>query len=334
MHARLSHVGSLLAALVSLVSLGCDSRLEPTTRPVVASATLTAGTESAAHPLERPRGFYPLAVGNRWDFELEVTIQLLPSSGPAEPPLHFTGTGAREITGERVIDGRRYFEERVTNPPDFDFSTNRLYRQDASGLYERGLFFPGSPEPVRIVRAAQEQAARAARSTAEHEAYRLAIGRLAERIAAIDASIGRGPAVAASRPGTAAPGELTRLRYPLELKSRWALSNAASGPPEIREAPLMAEVIGIDELGSTPGTLRAFRIELSGHIGPDGFVHVWYGTSGYLGLAAHVETPVIGWDGTVYGRYLYDSRESLTELSLVTPPSILPTPPWSVGTAK
>ena len=317
MHDRIQpRVMPALAVILTLASGGCGGRMEPTTRPSIEISGLAAGVETAgAGPASQP-GFYPLTVGNRWKYSEEVVIRLIPNVGEAPPPERYESTIVREIIGTVEAEGRTYLKELSTEPSPFQIPT--YFRQDASGLYE------WSP-PIRVTQAGRVSAAfahaLAGMQPAERAAFELAARRLDARIAAVEAALGRGGASVTDLgfPGTGATNELRRLRYPLGPKTQWMLSNDPS-------FLATCETAGEETLNLPAGRLRGHRIRMSGYLGPNDFVHLWYGRAGFLQLVAHVE--VEAFDPLGFGRYIYDEREWLTDVTLAGPPDVAQLPPW------
>jgi hypothetical protein len=308
-----------LLALMTCVSLGCDSRLEPTTRPSL-EAGRTAGAEPAGPRGPSQPGFYPLTVGNRWEYVQHSAYQLIPNAGPAPPPELMVQVVAREIVGAITIQEKEYLVELTGNE---GFGSYAYFRQDATGLYE-WLPFRSPTAAVSRGHDALEKLGLSARSPAERDAYRLAAVEMERRIARVHANLGRGAGTLSEpAPPGARTDEWTRLRYPLEFKSRWEVSSTAV-------FPLAVEVAGVDNLKLPPGTLRGYRLRrlTSVGLGPNDTVLMWYGTSGLLQIVAHVEFDAVDLAGNGVGRYLYDYREYVSSLRLVDPPTIAQVPPW------
>jgi hypothetical protein len=142
-----------------------------------------------------------------------------------------------------------------------------------------------------------------------------------ERIATIRAAIGGGE-VSSEPPPTAALDELTRLRYPLDIKSRWTVRDDTF-------FYLAAEVVGADAFELPQGTLRGYRLRMDlRSLGPNDFVRTWYGASGFLQLVSHQEVDAADPHGVIVGRYVFEERERLTDLALVRPSHVAPLPPW------
>lgn len=332
-----------VVAVLVLSLIGCAGPLDPTTRPAIPAADgpsagshVRSGMETGAAGPASQAGFYPLRVGNRWDYLQGVAVGVVPDSGPA-PPFEITESVIRrEIVDVQEVAGRDYLLEQITEEgPGVRLAWVIYSRQDVSGLYEfdpRPLPQPAGgsppeagPRPARAIswmNAATLERLLEGRSPTERDPYLLAARRLDDRIGALR-SIGGQALVGRRFPGTAAAFELTRLRYPLEPKSRWEVRTGDA-------FPLTAEVIAAERVrvGMPPGSLRGHRISLrSGLFGPNDYVDVWYGPAGFLGLVAHLESVATDAGGVVIGRWIYNQGQLLTGLRL--PGSeIVPLPPW------
>ena len=315
MHARtLLRPAPLVATLLSLILAGCNGRTDFSTRPTVAGdPPLT----SPGRLVERPGfatqpGFYPLTVGNRWTYHRESVAQLVPNQGEAPPPERGESDYSRSLIGGVELDGRLYLAEEEFSVPGGEPQGNLiLMRQNTTGLYEWSMIRAAADAKAGAF-VAPRITVPARRSSAERAAYQQAARRLEARDALLRAATGRGPAAPAGiRPPGVQPWELTRLRYPLAPKARWLI---AADPL----FPFEAEVIGVETLRLPPGDLRGYRISLQpDFLGPTDHVYVWYGPSGFLQLAAHLEVDAVDQSGAVIGRYVLDQREWLTELTLV-----------------
>ena len=339
-----SRLDAVSFCCLGIVLAGCTGRLEPTTRPTLtpASAPQTAYDDaglarSGAVGTAAQPGFYPLRVGNRWVHRLTATYRLIPSTGDAPPVETFEYLIHRRILPPIGLGDRTYLPEEIeTVGPGGAWSYAVLYRQDASGLYEfsairaleTGAARVGGAREVPPIGSAPTATGAverliATRPTAERAALEAAAHRLTQRIAALGVP-GRALPGAASGvhwPGTAGPYELTRLRYPLESKSAWLIGPGWG-------APLTAQVVGTESLELGPGTLRGHRIRLGGgYFGPDDSSEIWFGPSGYLMSISHIEAEATNPGGIIIGRWTYDQREALLDLSLVGPP-LADLSPW------
>lgn len=328
--------------LIVTATLGCAGPLDPTTRPVIPTgAGLGAGSfvsSGVAADTLRPAsqaGFYPLRVGNRWDYLDGVTVTLIPDSG--EPPTVelYQSFTRREIVGAQELNGREYMIESETVGGPGPYAYAAYYRQDASGLYQfealRGA--PGAGAAASGARQARISSRIDAmierllegRSPTERDAYLLAARRLDERIGMIRAlgATGAPPVAGRGFPGTAGPTEVSLLRYPLAPKSRWAVR-------EWFPFPLTAEVVEAEQVRLPPplGELLGYRIRHSSEVfGPDDSVQLWYGPSGFLQLVAHIETAATDPGGNLIGRWVVEQTRILTDLRLVGS-EVVALPPW------
>jgi hypothetical protein len=318
MHARtLLRPAPLAATLLSLILAGCSGRTDLSTRPSVAGDPTLASKKVAAAASATQPGFYPLTVGNRWTYHQEYVAQLVPNEGEAPPPERIESNYVRSITEGFELDGREYLVEQEVG--EGAYLGVVMMRQNTTGLYEWSPI--ALPAPATGRAAADSKASAvvalripipAGRSSADRAAYEMAARRLEARAALLRTATARGPAALAGiRPRGVQPWELTRLRYPLAPKARWAI---AAAPP----FQLQAEVIGAETLQLPPGNLRGYRIRLRPEfLGPTDNVYVWYGPSGFLQLTAHLEVDAVDQSSAVIGRYVLDQREWLTELALV-----------------
>lgn len=315
--------------VLALVFTGCAGPLDPTTGPTFPAGDgggSSSSIETGAVGSASTGGFYPLQLGNRWSYVRQLDIHVIPNANVAPPPPEHYVTGfQREVLCTGSLDGVRYTIERTSEGSS---SILTFYRQTSRGLYEydglgmepqcEGGAAPGGNETsASAVRPGPTSALRF-------------VGRdLRERIAALEALIRTDPRVMSALPipGTVGPNEITRLRYPLELKSRWTIRDH----PGFRFG---AEVVGLDELDLPAGRFRGYRIRLeSNRFGPRDAVHVWYGRSGYLQLVAHLEGDWIDEAANIAGRAIYEQRETLADLHLVET-EIVALPPWLRGPRK
>jgi hypothetical protein len=313
----------LSAALFALLCLGCSSPLDPTTP--VATSDLHGATGTGGASLPAKDGFYPLAVSNRWSYRRLESLRLITYGEPPAPPTTFVSNSQREISCIETMNGRQYAAERNDETTPYGGTTTwRRYRQDASGLYE--LDGAGDVPPVCWI--FPEPGARAPstphsiwdRVTVRSDAERRAVEELRARVARVEAFTrpGSGPALGLPIPQAQA-GELTRLHYPLQIKSRWFIRTDPA-------FPFTAQVEGLDALDLPAGRLTGYRIRLGASLyGPNDFVAVWYGPVGYLQTRAHIELALTDIEGNFVGIAEFDQIERLTDYELV--PATSPFPP-------
>jgi hypothetical protein len=147
--------------------------------------------------------------------------------------------------------------------------------------------------------------------------------RLEEKVAAVEASIGRGAAAfRMNLPPTTGPAEIIRLRYPLASKSQWRIRND-------RRFISSVVVVGQESLDLPSGRLLGWRIEVaSDALGPRDYFRMWYGTAGFLQQVAHYEIDAVDQTGSVIGTSTWDERQQLTEYQLAPPSTTHPSPAW------
>jgi hypothetical protein len=245
--------------------------------------------------------FYPLQVGNRWEFEHRLTATHIPIEGPAWVPVGFEYRRLVELTGTAEIHGREYVIERSDYVSSSPIEPSLYYlRQDFGGLYESDDGPVAAPRAAVAPQATGDDAwsvtaARLGISTAD-PAWRRAWERIEAKLASV-----REVARAAARPGPAA-GEIQSLRYPLHPGASWI----------IRDDPrFSAEVEGAVTLDTPAGRFTAWSLRIRNEfITESDEVHLYYGRAGYLGLWAHLTTEVTDEQGNPAG--ILDVRETET----------------------
>src|SRR5436190_19316238 len=117
----------------------------------------TMGATGAATDLLAPRltvgglGFararYPLAVGNRWDYRLSGTSQVITDAGP-QPPMTIVEALRAEIVGTEQFGEHEYFVREVSFPQSGSpYSEYAYMREDRSGVFILpSVAYVGSPD--------------------------------------------------------------------------------------------------------------------------------------------------------------------------------------------
>ncbi|HEY2954561.1 MAG TPA: hypothetical protein VGK89_04880 [Candidatus Eisenbacteria bacterium] len=315
---------TLLGFALAATLAGCGASQKPLS-PVsktLAPQPLAGSTERPGAAISAPegvRGYFPLELGNRWQYARTFRLQVIETGRPPSPTLEYHARIDGEMSCSETRGGRDYtVEHRVERPSGgSEIHSWIRFRQDRSGLYEADLAIgepacdaagPGAEGKHSYAAAAALDGVwdRALRSVSEarRPAFLAARNRLQERLALMEARVpGRGG------PSGPAAGELTRLRYPLHPGQSW----------NIREAPYVyaAEVEGRNVLDLPAGRLPAFRIRYSADFfGPKDFVRVWYGRSGLLRVAAHAEGVATDQNGNPIGVVISDEDQVLVDLSL------------------
>lgn len=301
-----------LAVLVLLAGCGVNrSATAPdVARDVSPAAALDGPGGTPPSEIERtPGAFYPLEVGNRWDFASRFTVVLTPTGGPPGAPQHYDSERHVSLTGTIELHGRTYVVERSQSPNAVE--ENLFYmRQDRGGLYEIDAPSPSGPAAA-LPRGgdAPEWAAVAARLgvAAGDPAWRAAWERL-EAKRALVATAMRGVTRGGARPGPA-PEEIQRLAYPLRTGATWV----------IRDDPrFTAEVEGPIQLDTPAGRFHGWTVRIHNpFLSERDEVRAFFGRAGYLGLRAQFFSEATDTEGNVIGTLDQRQSEWLTGIALV-----------------
>ena len=260
------------------------------------------------------RRFFPLAVGNRWDYDVRTRMTLVTSDGPQPPEI--TQIRLRdEIIGTEPFGAREYFLQQESNP-DVSPLVASIFpvREDRSGLYEGEFIRRISPassgasgnsiEPTALRAYVDRVVVRAA----DRAAFVRALEVLAMRLAAArhDAAV-----FAGGSPEGPDAGEISLLRYPLFTGAHWV----------VRASPRFTRsVIGRERVTVPAGAFSAWRLRGSSELfGPNDRARFWYSSAGLVRLSFHFESNAIDNAGNVIGRVMGDQEQLLTALSLVDP---------------
>jgi len=322
-----SFAGAVLLAAVSALSpalTSCSHRSDQDTPP--AADQSIAGSVLGARSWQLPssaglttgRLFYPLAIGNRWDYDLHQSVTLITPDGP-QPPLVTDLTLHDEIISRVQIGTRTYFLQQETNPlvvaaPRILPGNIVTLRYDLGGLYQREV-------PSVFNRTAAETEAMhamvngAVARPADRAAFERALARVSERLAS--ARWNASQLVGAGRGGPD-PGELSLLRFPLYTGARWA----------VRESPRYGRVVlGHERVVVPAGAFVAWHLRGTSELfGPADRVFYWYSSAGLVRTSFHFESPATDDTGHVIGRVIGDQDQVLTALTLMYPDAALESP--------
>jgi hypothetical protein len=300
--------------------VSCGTNPKPTEPDASATADPTGiedeGLSLGAGQHPGHRGFYPLAIGNTWEYEVQEMTVVRPDS--CGSPCVMIGTigqwrERRELVGTEVLFGREYVVEEQIRWSDWGIPFDTLsidttafptaspmtyrvrYRQDRAGLYEAdvpvgqplgtngGLAVAyGAPAPGANERLSVALQRRGMLLTAtEAAAYDAADARLQEKWDLVASALAwhrHRPGPPGGHRGGVLDHEITRLRYPLHPGQRWT----------IREDPLFTSCVIRHELLRLPaGRLGGYRIRIESELfGPEDRVYIWYGRAGFLKLSA------------------------------------------------
>ncbi len=329
---------ALAAALgLALAAAGCGSSHHSLTAPAADRAATSAAALSTAAPepgcAYGPRGFYPLAIGNRWHYQRQHTERVVDSTGVTLGRYDETGYALHEQICSEALAGHQYLVERQTWTGDQWIQRMWIwFRQDAGALYENdSTFRPVCDPPGNSDDDLRTSLAVAGRTideggaggsvdrladlapAGERAAWTRDLQVLNQRVAILR-GLGHGLGPSLRHPGPRVPpqGELLRLRYPLVPGQSWV----------IRLDPIRftARVERLDVLRLLPGAMPAWRIAYTVEgFGPHDRIHVWYGRQGLLQTTYHIESPMMAPDGTFTRTGIYEEKVTLDSLSLVRP---------------
>lgn len=320
--------------LVLFAAVGCGhQRIFPTaasTPETVHSSDLADEVSDPVRAVAAQDGFFPLDLGNRWDYVYTYTTQFRLGDGstPQPPIVGMTTTELRLVCCQDV-GGRSYVAQRGTYKSG-GRTLWTLFRQDRAGLYELwssvgkplcdsapAFTASDNSSEFRAVDAGEwQRKIDGIHGSRARDAIRLASPILESRVERLAASVGFGGAMSARRgpPGAPMDNEATRLRYPLHPGASWDVR-----PPRL--LPLFATVEGVDAVRLPTGRAAAYRIRYTDAVpGSDAVVRVWYGRSGYLGMVGHSSYTIPGLDGAPPDTVVADWSDVLVGICLVAPP--------------
>lgn len=313
---RIYHRALAVALVLVAFLIGC-SRQNPIA-PITSDDSFVLSRALDAGPLGQG-AFFPLAIGNRWHAASDDHIATFPSDGgPPIDDMTIHTDITREITGTETISGLVYSLLRETltstspaNPGGTTYTTWIRYRQDPDGLYESDVTGPPASSTVAAAAAARPVAVfpvllRSQVAPIRVAAYERAWSNLQRKVDALRQYVS-----APERATDVAPGEITRLSYPLHRGASWT----------IREDPYFASTVeGMDRLNLPAGQFTAYRIRIdSQFFGPEDTVHLWMNRSGQLQFRYSLVEPATDEDGNVIGQFIATHEEVVDAVSLVAP---------------
>jgi len=314
-HARLAALMTLVALAALAPALGgCKHGYTGDRSSSIASQLLGAPAPSpgVGRLLGRARSLYPLAVGNRWDYDIHTTTTVVTDQG-AEPPVTDDSPLAAEIVATAHIGERDYFLQSESDPRIVGATVAFPMRGDASGLFELDRFpapagiaidFAGGGRGTSLAEELRAVVDRSSATAAHRAAFERAANALAVKLAAVGA-LGFG----ARATGGPDPDEIAVLRYPVFVGAHWI----------VRDSPQFARtVVGRDRLEVPAGRFSAWRIRgTSDRFGPDDRVAFWYAAEGLIRIRVHAVGEAVDDQGNLVGKVLFDSDQVLTALHLV-----------------
>ena len=279
------------AAILLLVWLGGCSKSAPLDPNSKQSAIAGVGSDAATAGFGTG-AFYPLALGNSWEYEGSSRLVFVnPDGSPGGDPIETQLVESDRIIGTEVRNGVSYFvrEEVLNESPDpytGQWITWSRMRQDRSGLYAADV---NSDEPPALESSVARDAPAGAKpgrptldvETLEQRGFsKASAAAFADRLERLREAA-RGWVRAADATRASQEGELTWLLYPLHVGVEWNIR------PDM---PWPARVDQVERIDSKMGPLTAYRIETNplGAPLPEGeFVRLFYGRVGYIGYSIH-----------------------------------------------
>lgn len=352
----------LMAGVTALVLLsGCgpggDGVVEPEIQHTAVISQSPSLTGNAAHG-DRVgwNGFFPLAIGNRWTYSGEISIE---TNGV--PPTTFRYEETHALIGTEELFGREYILERqdMVDVATGDTITYWLrYRQDRAGLYEADVAISDPPGDEEMHAAAIRGGGRVPTTAAADPGEKVCAtsgGRKGVAVATVDGTADPRRArwdalcrrVSADLPAarraafsTACDELYQKLRMIDALPGRRTPdASLRGGPPGgvltdeitrlayplhprqewiVREDPLFASVVEAHDVLDLPaGRFNGFRIAMGSVLyDPRDVVFIWYGRDGFLKLFAHIEADMVGPGGEPLGTVVTEEHRELEELAL------------------
>jgi hypothetical protein len=303
---------NLLASLAvcALATLGC-SRTAPLDPSSPYSEVLAAGRTGLQASGYGSGSFYPLAIGNEWQYEGRISIVSFGAyPGPDGDTLAaLEYSEHHEIVGEQEIGGRIYRtreERRVEAAPPDEHVIWSPMRQDRTGLFAADVDGsdppPAASRSVETVPPAWSVALLGSGAATRSPRVGQALARLLARADVARRAV-RGHQVAAGPDGD----ELVWLLYPLRPGQSW----------DIRpDFPWPARVDGIEILDTPAGRVPAYRIDTNPFgttVGEGEWIRLYYGRRGYLGYSIHLVDPATS-AGDAY--FVFDDAMLLTSADL------------------
>lgn len=296
---------ALFLAIIAL-TLGCS--------PNDPASTERTSTDVDLGMLQVGTGFYPLALGNRWQLSRVMTLEYTIWGEPPGPvEVVKTTYDFEQICREDWFGVEYMIEEQRWQDDQGDSGTRWIhYRQDTTGLYEADVSVTQPPECTTPPRSTVV----ASRKSLADQAWSHLIERLPEasrataRAKSDEIRQRIEVAVGPSRAGWATTGgsELTRLRYPLTPGQSWYVWSDL----------LLAEVEAVEVLALPVGDVPAHRVRLTWVDFPDDLdIVFWWGRCGQLAYTVRFEFPVFDDTGRPIGTVLATEVEQVEDINLV-----------------
>ncbi len=303
----------LSVVLGTAVGAGCrDGR--PDAGPMAPIVAETRVDDAAA------REFYPLSVGNAWNYHRDHSLVVEVIVGPPYKRVEkFEGSVERTIEGTEDVDGAVYFVEGTTLTPagrPAGRTTFILYRQDHSGLYASDIPANGpAGTPAGVAASVPASAGPETRETNGRSGRPVVQRALREHERKLDgiraslAADGRPLFEESGRPGGLRPNEVRTLGYPLHAGAVWF--------NRVEPFVVRSIVEARENLDLPAGRFPGWRVRLENELlDPADRVVVWYGRSGRLAVSIHTETLALDTETGETALITTDENDVLTGLAL------------------
>jgi len=255
------------------------------------------------------RARYPLAVGNRWDYRLSVTSQVITDAGP-QPPMTIVEPLRVEIVGTEHFGQHEYFVREVSLPQSGSrYSEYAYMREDRSGVFMLpSMAYVGTPDAgmagSRLARQLCAYVDRTVLDPGRRDAFQRAVASMMVKAAAGRPSVSGESAKAQG----AEPGERTEVRFPLFVGSRWFMFEGSQ---------YVRSVVGRERVHVPLGAFSAWKVRETSALFPPAYsAYLWYGAVGWVHERYHNEVTATDTLGHAVGRVLYDTDVSLTAVHL------------------
>jgi hypothetical protein len=256
--------------------------------------------------------FYPLAIGNAWNYQGQGSFRYFQDGIPGDPDLVYAFTETRRLTGMAQHEGTSYFiEEQVHQsiPDDGNgpYESWIRIRQDREGLFFLDTLLSNPPAPESGTTPSLSWGTPISLTALRQRGQvNPALERLAGRLDYV-----RNAARGFGRDGSIAPSglELTELVYPLRVGENWSIR------PDF---PWPARVDRVEAINTPAGRITAYRLETNpgGTTVHEGeWVRLWWSHDGFVGYSVHLVDAETDSNGEPTG-VLYVADESMIVTSM------------------
>jgi len=306
----------ILAALLAILLIGCSR--SPTLSPLAPRESAHAPSVAAGAAGYGSGSFYPLAIGNEWNYEGGGSLRAISGDGTPPSDYAYRFTEWHRLIGTTHHEGTQYFvDEQVHHSIPEGFYGPVTYwsrmRQDRSGLFflDTLLQVPPALDGGRLENASAGETIRPFRIDETHlrglGSDAASIKRLAESVEMFREAV-HGVVRDVAPTGL----ELRELVYPVHPGLSWSIR------PDF---PWPVMVVGIDPLDTPAGRFTAYRLSVNPFgttIHEGEWIYLLYSRQGYLGYSLHTFIKGTGPDGDPTGiTYVADESMTVTSVQVV-----------------